>query len=129
MTPEAVAALKLNIESLESQLSTLKANEKKARAALAALHAKPRAYALREDISRLQAEEAKIQARLASHHETGSDQMSAAERVQLEEEWKRWQRHVHVRRRICRELWGQCSEVLPEGVTKSDLWVSSKSNK
>ncbi|KAJ5831000.1 uncharacterized protein N7525_009253 [Penicillium rubens] len=124
MPPEVVAALKLDIERLEDELATLKANEKKARAALAALHAKPRISDLRQDISRLESEESTIQARLASRHEGESVQMSPEEREKLEKEWKCWQRHANVRRRICRDLWGQCSEVLPEDMTAAELWES-----
>jgi 26S proteasome regulatory subunit (ATPase 3-interacting protein) len=101
----------------------LKANEKRARAALAALHAHPRISELRQDISRLEAEESTIQARLASCHEGDPVHISPEEREKLEEEWKYWQRHANVRRRICRDLWGQCSEVLPEGMTAAELWV------
>ncbi|KAJ6132799.1 hypothetical protein N7471_008014 [Penicillium samsonianum] len=123
-TPEVAAALKLDIESLESEISNLKANEKKARAELAALHAKPRISDLRQDISRLENEESTIQARLASRHKGDPVQVSPEEREKLEKEWKYWQRHANVRRRICRDLWGQCSEVLPEDMTAAELWVS-----
>ncbi|CAG8241975.1 unnamed protein product [Penicillium salamii] len=123
ITPEAAAALKLEIDHLESQLSTLKADEKRARAALATLSATPRISELRQDISRLESEQSAIQTRLARHHEDDPITLSPSEREELEAEWKRWQRHVSVRRRICRELWGQCSEVLPEGMSAVDLWV------
>ncbi|KAJ6178380.1 Chitin synthase activator (Chs3) [Penicillium mononematosum] len=122
ISPEATAALKLDIERLEDELATLKANEKKARVALAALHAKPRISDLRQDISRLESEKSTIQARLASRHEGEPVQMSPEEREKLEKEWKYWQRHANVRRRICRDLWGQCSEVLPEDITAAELW-------
>lgn len=124
LIPEAAAALKLEIDNLESQLPTLKADEKRARAALATLAATPRISDLRHDISRLENERSAIQTRLARHHEDDSVPLSPTERQKLEAECKRWQRHVSVRRRICRELWGQCSEVLPEGVTAAELWVS-----
>ncbi|KAJ5424929.1 Chitin synthase activator (Chs3) [Penicillium cf. griseofulvum] len=123
-TPEVAAALKFDIERLDDEVSTLKANEKKARATLAALHAKPRISDLRQDIGSLEAEELTIQARLASCHEGDPVQISPEEREKLEKEWKYWQRHANVRRRICRDLWGQCSEVLPEGMTAAELWES-----
>jgi 26S proteasome regulatory subunit (ATPase 3-interacting protein) len=78
---------------------------------------------LRQDIDRLESEQSAIQARLASHHEGDPVRLSPTEREKLEKEWKQWQRHLSVRRRICHELWGQCSEVLPEGVTAGNLWV------
>lgn len=124
ITPEAAATLKLEIDDLEGQLATLKANEKKARAALATLSATPLVSDLHQDISRLESEQSAIQTRLASHHEDDPVPISAIEREKLETEWKQWQRHASVRRRICRELWRQCSEVLPEGVTAAELWVS-----
>ncbi|OQE37337.1 hypothetical protein PENCOP_c010G05206 [Penicillium coprophilum] len=123
-TPEIAAAIKLEIESLESEILTLKENEKKARAALAALHAKPRISDLRQAIGRLESEESTIQARVASRHEEDSIHISPEERGKLEKEWKYWQRHANVRRRICRDLWGQCSEVLPEDMTAAELWES-----
>ncbi|KAJ5555504.1 Chitin synthase activator (Chs3) [Penicillium sp. DV-2018c] len=123
-TPEAAAAFKLEIENLEGQLSALKASEKRARTALAALQEKPRVFDLRNDISRLETEESTIQERLASHHEGDPVRVSPAERNVLEERWKQWQRHVNVRRKICCELWEQCSEVIPEGMTAAELWVS-----
>lgn len=49
--------------------------------------------------------------------------VGSEERAEVEREWKRWQRQVAVRRRICRELWDRCSEVVPEGVTREELWV------
>ncbi|KAJ5520595.1 Chitin synthase activator (Chs3) [Penicillium fimorum] len=127
-TREVAAAIKVKIESLEDEISTRKANEKKARAALAALHTKPRISDLRQDIGRLEAEELTIQARLVSRHEADPVQISPEERAKLEKEWKYWQRHANVRRRICRDLWEQCSEVLPEDTTAGELWVSFASD-
>jgi 26S proteasome regulatory subunit (ATPase 3-interacting protein) len=79
---------------------------------------------LRQDITRLESEQEAIQARLASRHEDDTVSISPAERAKLETEWKQWQRQVGIRRRICCELWGRCSEVLPENVTAPELWVS-----
>ncbi|KAJ5372159.1 Chitin synthase activator (Chs3) [Penicillium concentricum] len=132
ITPEVAAAIKANIESLGDEISTLKAKEKKARTSLAALHAKPPISDLREDIGRLEAEESTIQARLASRHEGDPVQISREEREKLDKEWKYWHRHANVRRRICRDLWGQCSEVLPEDMTAGELnlWgLKERSNK
>ncbi|KAJ5358096.1 Chitin synthase activator (Chs3) [Penicillium brevicompactum] len=123
MTPSAAAALKLEIDQLESQLATLETEEKRARAALASLKTLPRISELRHDISHLESEESAIRTRLARHHEDDPVELSPAARAKLETEWKQWQRHASVRRRICRELWGQCSEVVPEGMTAVELWI------
>lgn len=123
---EALAALGREIETLQDELSTIKVNEKKARAALAALDAKPRLSTLREDIRRLQEERDAAQTRLGKLYGNDQPQISAEARAQLERDWKQWQRHATVRRRICRELWGCCSEVLPEDTTAPELWVSHR---
>ncbi|KAJ5152869.1 uncharacterized protein N7482_009347 [Penicillium canariense] len=123
-SPEAIAALGQEIEKLQDEFSAVKADEKKARAALAALEAKPRLSALRKDIRRLQEERDAAQGRLGKLSGDGQLQISLEERAQLERDWKQWQRHATVRRRICRELWGRCSEVLPDDTTALELWVS-----
>lgn len=124
MTPEAIATLNQDTEKLQDQLSTIKANEKRARAALAALEAKPRISDLQQQTQRLEEEREGIQAHLGQRHGDDEAQISLDERTQLEQEWKQWQRHAAVRRRICRDLWGRCSEVLPEDMTSQELWVS-----
>lgn len=122
--PEVIAGLSQEIETLQDELSTTKANEKRARAALAAIEAKPRLSTLHEDIRRLQEERDAAQARLGNHSGDDQLQIPPEARAQLERDWKEWQRHAAVRRRICRELWGRCSEVLPEDTTAPELWVS-----
>lgn len=122
--PEAIAALNKDIEKCQDELTSIKATEKEARDALAALEAKPRLSQLRQDIHQLEEERAVIHARLQELHGGDEVQIPVEERARLEQEWKQWQRHVTTRRRICRELWGLCTEVLPEDMTSQDLWVS-----
>ncbi|GLI77073.1 hypothetical protein PoHVEF18_005356 [Penicillium ochrochloron] len=128
-SPEILAALSHEIETLQEELSTIKANEKKARAALAALEAKPRLSTLREDIRQLQEERDAAQARLGKLYDDDQPQISPEARAQLERDWKQWKNHATIRRRICRELWGRCSEVLPEDMTASQLWGRSNESR
>ncbi|KAF7715096.1 Uncharacterized protein PECH_007653 [Penicillium ucsense] len=126
-SPELLTALGQEITTLQEELSIIKANEKKARAALATLQAKPRLSALREEIRQLATERDAAQARVHENRSDSGDdhqpQISPAARAQLERDWTQWQRHARLRRRICRELWECCSEVLPEGVaTAAELW-------
>ncbi|OQD76818.1 hypothetical protein PENDEC_c003G01350 [Penicillium decumbens] len=121
-TPEILAALSQEIEQLQGQLSSAKEDEKKARASLAALEAKPRLSALRQDIQRLEEEKEEIQARLGTLHDSDTVQLSLEERSKLEEEWRQWQRHAAIRRRICLDLWARCTELLPENTSSSELW-------
>lgn len=123
-TPETLTALRHEIEHLQGQLSSTKGDEKKARASLAALEAKPRLSALRWDIQRLEEEKEEIQARLGTLHDGDTIQVSLEEWSKLEEERRQWQRHAAIRRRICRDLWGRCTEVLPDNTSSLELWVS-----
>ncbi|KAJ5469463.1 hypothetical protein N7539_009081 [Penicillium diatomitis] len=128
-SPELLTALVQEITTLQEELSIIKANEKKARTALATLQAKPRLSALREEIRQLGMERDAAQARVHENRSDGGDdhqpQISPTARAQLERDWTQWQRHARLRRRICRELWESCSEVLPEGVaTAAELWES-----
>lgn len=57
------------------------------------------------------------------HGRDSSVQVSPKEQAEVEREWKRWQKQVIVRRRICRDMWMKCSEVVSEGMTREELWV------
>ncbi|KAJ5652505.1 hypothetical protein N7507_009931 [Penicillium longicatenatum] len=123
VTPEVIATRNREIEKLQDELTTIKANEKKVRAALLTFETKPRLSDLRQDIQELEEERSAIQARLTSHR--GDEvNLPPEEREKLEQEWKQWQCHATLRRRICRELWGRCTEVLPENQTSKELWES-----
>lgn len=122
--PEAIAALDEKIAKRHDELAAIKATEKEARAALAVFEAKPRLSQLRQEIHQLEEEQAVIQARSQELHGGDDVQIPPEERARLEQEWKQWQRHAATRRRICRELWGRCTEVLPEDMTSRELWVS-----
>lgn len=122
-TPEAIAALNKEIEKAQDQLSTIKADEKHIRATLAGLEAKRRISDLERDIQHLEAEREAIQAQLGDSQGSNEIRISVEDRGKLEQEWKQWQRHATVRRGICRDLWRQCTEVLPEDTTSQELWV------
>jgi 26S proteasome regulatory subunit (ATPase 3-interacting protein) len=133
--------IKFEINELQTQLSSIKAEEKKARASLSALKAKPRIVELQQDIQRLGCERDDMQARLAKLNEgpevtvtatatatamtmAMAIQITPEERSQLEQEWKIWYRQATIRRRICRKMWDRCSEVLPENTSVLELWVN-----
>ena len=124
VTCEVIAALDQEISKLQEELSVIKANEKKARAALAIFEANPRLSDLRWDIQRLEEERDAIQARLADLHSEDPITISQEERDVLEQEWTRWQRDANLRRRMCRDLWGKFAENLPDNMTSQELWVS-----
>ncbi|KAJ5726462.1 uncharacterized protein N7483_007819 [Penicillium malachiteum] len=124
VTPEDIATLNESIENLQNELTTIKTDDKKVRATLASFEGKPLLSDLRQDIQRLQEERDTLQERLGDQAASDEVHLSMKERENLENEWKEWQRHATLRRRMCRDLWGRCTEVLPDNMTLSELWVS-----
>ncbi|KAJ6032380.1 hypothetical protein N7540_003112 [Penicillium herquei] len=100
VTPEDIATLNKSIENLQNELSTIKADEKKARATLASFESKPLLSDLRQDIERLQNERYTLQARLGDQAASDEIHLSVEEREKLEHEWKEWQRHATLRRQL-----------------------------
>ncbi|KAL2219051.1 Tat binding protein 1-interacting protein-domain-containing protein [Thermoascus aurantiacus ATCC 26904] len=124
-TPEALAAIEDGIKQLQDELAAHKASEKSLRGELAMLCSKVPISELRQEVSRLEAERAETLGRLAKlRNDDDGALVSAEQRAQVEREWKEWRKHVHVRKKICRDLWERCTEVLPEDTTKEDLWES-----
>ncbi|KAL2009245.1 hypothetical protein VTN00DRAFT_7439 [Thermoascus crustaceus] len=126
-TPEALAAIDDEIRQLQDKLAAYKASEKSMRGELAVLCAKVPISELRHEVSKLEVERAETLHRLAklrSRDDDSSVLVSAEQRIQVEREWTEWRKHVHVRKKICRDLWERCTEVLPEDTTKEDLWES-----
>jgi 26S proteasome regulatory subunit (ATPase 3-interacting protein) len=94
---------------------------------LAALGARVPTAELRDQVRGLEAKRQRLLEQLAPLRD-GSRKVrmvTAEEQQRVESEWKKWQRQAIVRKRICRELWERCTEVLPEGVrSKAELWES-----
>lgn len=113
------------------EIEQLKAREKKAKTDLAALNAKPSLARIRETLDQVVRERELVLSRCVQVRDTSSRVsnvvgVSTQEREMVEREWKAWQGQVVRRRRICRELWGKCCEVLSEGggTSREELWVS-----
>ncbi|KAL4995703.1 Tat binding protein 1-interacting [Aspergillus recurvatus] len=121
--PDAIAAMDGEIESLEEQLSGLKENEKKLQGQLNSLNAIPLLSELRIEIKKLEKERESLAARLAKVHGDGSAEVTPQEKEKVRKDWKIWKNQDRVRAGICRDLWRKCSETLPEGVTREELWV------
>lgn len=87
------------------------------------LAAQPVLSEVRQGVGRLEDERALLLKRLAQLHGRAYADVSVEEKARVAADWKQWQRHVNVRKRICRELWSRCLEVVPEDMTTQELWV------
>ncbi|KAL4894343.1 TBPIP-domain-containing protein [Aspergillus ambiguus] len=126
VSPDALAALQANTARLQTELAVLKDKEKQARDELAALQTRPLLAELRRDVDRLEHERESLLARLGElgADDDGDDGDGPVDRAAVESQWRVWRNHASVRRRICRDLWLRCSEVVPEGMTAEELWES-----
>ncbi|CAK40904.1 putative TBP interacting domain protein [Aspergillus niger CBS 101883] len=125
VTPEIITALHEQAEKLQEQVTGLEAAEKKTRAELATICARPLVSELRRDVGQLEQELEAIHARLVEAR--GSDAGTVPVRVKLDaqRDWKHWQNQANVRGRICRDLWRMCTEVVPDNMDREELWRST----
>ncbi|KAF7161676.1 hypothetical protein CNMCM6106_008829 [Aspergillus hiratsukae] len=126
VTMEAAAAMDEKIKQLQAQLTTLKTDEKKARTELAMLSAKPLLCELRDDVSQLVQETQAISSRLKMIQKSDPIQVSPEEKAELGKEWRHWNKIASVRKRICRDLWSKCLEVVPDNMNRDELWGNCK---
>ncbi|PKX91581.1 putative TBP interacting domain protein [Aspergillus novofumigatus IBT 16806] len=125
LTVEIMAMMDEKIKQLEEQLARLKTEEKKARTDLATLSTKPLLCELRQDVGQFEQETQAVSSRLKKIQKSDSIQVSPEERAKLGKEWRRWNRIASVRKTICRDLWSRCLEVVPDNVSREELWVST----
>ena len=48
--------------------------------------------------------------------------VNKSEKEKVEKEWVYWGKKAGVRKKICMDLWGFCTELLGDGQTKEELW-------
>lgn len=129
-TPEQVARLKIVIENLRSAKASTKATERGLRQELFTLSTQVSTVDLRIMIENFTAERAAFIARLElpcmSDGVDGSgtgQRMTGEEEKRIDYQWKLWKRYVQTRKRICKDIWDKCTEVLPEGVRdQEEFW-------
>ncbi|GKZ27291.1 hypothetical protein AbraIFM66951_005033 [Aspergillus brasiliensis] len=122
VTPEMIAALDEQTEQLQKQVSGLEAAEKKTRAELAAICARPLLSELRRDVGQLEQEHEAIRVRLVQARGSNAGTVPVQVKVDAETDWKHWQNQANVRGQICRDLWRMCSEVVPDNMAREELW-------
>lgn len=121
--PEELAEMEKEVTQLRDDIAATKAREKGVKADLAALNATVSTTDLRQSMTALESEKQGLLARLSILRSGDVKPVSAEKKAGVEKEWKTWQKHVMVRKRICKDMWERCTEILPPDTTKEELWV------
>ena len=109
------------------EIISAKAKEKEVKVELAALSARVPTAELHEQVRGLEARKQQLIGKLEvlRNGTTKRRMVSVEEQESVEKGWRKWQRTAGARKRICRDLWDKCTEVLPEDAgSKEDLWES-----
>ena len=123
MSLEDLAAMDKDIATLQETIYTAKANEKLLRANLVNVNATLSTQELRDSVSILEHETKEILQRLGPLRSGNVKPVLPEEKDAVDREWGQWSRKAAVRKKICLELWGFCTEEVPEGKTREELWV------
>ncbi|OJD19874.1 hypothetical protein AJ78_00234 [Emergomyces pasteurianus Ep9510] len=126
-TPAQLVTLDSELTALREQIASTKQYEKSLRAELAALSARVPIDQLRGIVYKLEKEREEVLGRLAPLRDgrIATRVVSAEEQEVVDEEWRVWKGRVVGRKRICKEMWERCTEVLPDGIKKEEeLWES-----
>lgn len=123
MSLEDLAAMDKEIDTLRECIATAKSNEKLVRANLISMNATLSTEELRSSVSILEHERKEILGRLNPLRSGDVKPVMPEEKEAVDREWTQWSRKAGVRKKIFMELWEFCTEELPEGKTKRELWV------
>lgn len=123
MSLEGLAVMDKDIASLRETISTTKANEKLLRANLISVNATLSTEELRGSVSLLEHEKRDVLGRLDPLRSGNVKPVLPEEKEAVESGWSGWMRKAGVRKKICMELWDLCTEEVPEGKTRAELWV------
>ena len=111
------------IDDLREAIDTAKANEKLLKANLITANATMSSEDIRASIVTLQSEKREILARLGPLEAGSVEPVSSKEKEEVDQAWKEWSKKARVKKNLCMDLWAFCTEEMPEGQTKEDLWV------
>ena len=123
MSLEDLAAVDQEIATLRDHTATAKANEKLLRANLVSVNATLSTEELRSSVLVLEHEIREALGRLGPLRSGNVKPVEREEKEAVEREWAEWSRKAGNRKRICLELWAFCTEEVPEGKTRGELWV------
>lgn len=120
---EDLAAMDKELLDLREAIATAKANEKLLRAKLVTVNATMSPEDIQAGIITLESEKKELQARLGPLIAGSVKPVSLEEKDEVDRAWKGWSKKAKVRKSLCMDLWALCTEEMPEGQTKQELWV------
>jgi hypothetical protein len=126
ISPESITSIDNAIEHMHTELSALKAREKELKAELGSLANVVPLTELRSSVACLEQERRECQERLFRLQGEVNDSAistSPSELDRMERDWKTWQKHCLVRKKIFFDLWSECTEIAPNNMTKQELQV------
>lgn len=112
------------IEGIREEIGAAKANERLLRANLVTLNTTLSTEDLRGVVIALELEKEQILARLVPLRSGSAKPVSSEAKRDVDNAWTQWQRHWTARKKIAMDVWAHVTEVVPEGTTKEELWVS-----
>ena len=125
MSLEDLATMDREIASLRENIGVAKANEKLLRANLISVNATLSTEEVCHSVSILEHETEEILRRLGPLRLGNVKPVLPQEKATVDGERSRWMMKAGIRKKICMELWEMCTEELPEGKTKVELWAST----
>lgn len=122
-TPDDFLAMEELITTQRDEILAAKAREKVLRSELAAFSNILSTTELQSSVAAMESERTALQGRLAALQAGDTKPVSNEERLTVETAWTTWQRHTSMRKKICKDMWERCTEVLPDDQTREELWV------
>ena len=112
------------IEGMREEIAAAKSHERLLKAKLATLNTTLSTEDLRGAVVALELEKEHILGRLLPLRSGSAKPVSSEEKTDVDKAWTQWQRQWTVRKRIAMDVWAHATEVIPEGTTREELWVS-----
>ena len=121
-----LASLERTITSLRSDISIAQGTSRTLRSELSTLSSVISKADLQASVEVLYSQRAGLQAKLQDLKKLQGDvkPTTEQERNKVNDDHDLWQKRVHQRTKIAKELWMKCLDLLPDGKTKEELWVS-----
>ena len=121
---DEIVAMEQEIADLRDQIARAKASEKILKANLASVNATMSTQDLRGSTTAFEQEKQRLLGRLDPLRSGTVKPASLEEKAVVDMTWKEWSENARVRKKICLDVWALVAEMLPDGKTRGELWVS-----